>query len=888
MGIAHQLTLSRKILYVIMILGVFLSTFTSKIPIAHASDSNKPLSATVVLFEEDFEGSFGNGTNGWTVEDLDSYGTTAYWNDVDSSFGGEGTAHGSKKAYAAANSSSAYCGSTTNPSYPMYMESSMSRTIDLSQMNTAQLSFWYKIPAFANEGSEGWFSVSGDTGGRVISYRASGGPITSWTQQAVDLGNYVGDSSVEISWHFNNVWSTNCSASGEGMYLDYIQVTGTAEGDPVTGQITSVSDSPDPIDAGQQIGITVGIENTGYVTWTQWRFTVNIYEMYTTSPLLYTQQEVDGSDIAPDDTDSRTMQFSVPANWAENYQYNITAEAYYNGTWQQIDYEEWYYFHVNSITAITLDSQGLDPSHPRVAVGESFTVQYYITNPTSSNQTVYLLARSRTPSGAYAFLQDTSGQSATPVTVTPGANWYTRSAVVYGSAPVADNYSLTLFISPTTNYGDAYDSSDISNAFDVVLGNQKPACSIVSPPSPASNSTINYDDVTFQWQCSDSDGLVQGYEYMMDGNASSTRLTITTFNNLSEGPHTFRIRCFDDDSVYSDWVSGNFTISLDDPLIGLFGFPAVRYPVVMFGQNYTIIGMTKVADPLPDEMIYLPFYGNPQSPDSTNLVTDPGLAELIYKKYIFEEKFIDPYDVGRTLQMEIDNQFVPLRDYYKLDNWWDIALESSPPTWLVSKVFSKRKVDRITIGNGAIWTGGEVLEAKVTGGSSLIMSGINFIEFLLQQGDLSDLQEEEYQYLTFAQTYYGGDLNTFQQMNTLSHMPDLTTLLSMKESAQWSKDFLDIEVAYTRLEDAVNVGDFEGSKRYSADLEQGIKSLGFKFAVKLAEQMIIEPSGAFILQDEAKLAAWLSDAHCEGIYSSAKDLEIIGTKIRNSSLDKRE
>ena len=40
-------------------------------------------------------------------------------------------------------------------------------------------------------------------------------------------------------------------------------------------------------------------QNTGIVTWTQWRYTVNIYEKSTTSPLLASPSVVDGSDISP-------------------------------------------------------------------------------------------------------------------------------------------------------------------------------------------------------------------------------------------------------------------------------------------------------------------------------------------------------------------------------------------------------------------------------------------------------------------------------------------------------------------------------------------------------------------------------------------------------------
>ena len=65
-----------------------------------ASDA-APQALLAQIFFEGFEGEFGNGINGWTVGDSNPQGTTAYWDDVDSAFGGEATAEGSKKGYVA-------------------------------------------------------------------------------------------------------------------------------------------------------------------------------------------------------------------------------------------------------------------------------------------------------------------------------------------------------------------------------------------------------------------------------------------------------------------------------------------------------------------------------------------------------------------------------------------------------------------------------------------------------------------------------------------------------------------------------------------------------------------------------------------------------------------
>ncbi|NQT73717.1 MAG: M23 family metallopeptidase, partial [Chloroflexi bacterium] len=100
-----------------------------------------------------------------------------------------------------------------------------------------------------------------------------------------------------------------------------------------------------------------------------------------------------------------------------------------------------------------------------------------------------------------------------------------------------------------------YDSW-VTEWYPVIDGNILPTISIISGPS----GTINYDDVTFSWQGSDTDGKVNGYERMMDGVGASTIFTSEPFNNLPEGSHTFNVRCLDDDGAYSSWATRTFTV----------------------------------------------------------------------------------------------------------------------------------------------------------------------------------------------------------------------------------------------------------------------------------------------------------------------------------------
>jgi subtilisin-like proprotein convertase family protein len=101
--------------------------------------------------------------------------------------------------------------------------------------------------------------------------------------------------------------------------------------------------------------------------------------------------------------------------------------------------------------------------------------------------------------------------------------------------------------------------------------NQSPTISITSGPS----GTIDYNDITFAWQGSDSDGSVNGYEYKLDGQGVSYGFTSKTFNGLAEGAHTFEVRCYDNDGDYSDWESRSFTIDINNaPTISIISGPS--------------------------------------------------------------------------------------------------------------------------------------------------------------------------------------------------------------------------------------------------------------------------------------------------------------------------
>lgn len=166
------------------------------------------------LLSETFEGSF-PAANGWSVGDSNTSGTLAYWDDVDSAFGGEGTHSGSWKGYCAGFG---FAGTASTPIYQSSMTSYMSKTIDLRGYSSATLSCWYRIPAM-EAGSYDKCRIYIDSD--LIFERTVA--VTSWTEKTQDLTPYVGGTHT-LKFEF----VSDSSGTAEGWYLDDITVTATA------------------------------------------------------------------------------------------------------------------------------------------------------------------------------------------------------------------------------------------------------------------------------------------------------------------------------------------------------------------------------------------------------------------------------------------------------------------------------------------------------------------------------------------------------------------------------------------------------------------------------------------------------------------------------------
>jgi hypothetical protein len=165
---------------------------------------------------EGFEGAFPED-NSWMTGDANTNGLlNAFWEDVSSSFGSEGTHSGNKKAYCAGT---AYLAGSNepNPFYEDYMDAYMSRSVNLAGFNSANLTFWHKIPSLDACCDRARVYVD-----ETLVWE-SGAETAEWTEVNVNLNPFLGGAHVLRFSFFSDL-----SVFAEGWYLDDITVSGSS------------------------------------------------------------------------------------------------------------------------------------------------------------------------------------------------------------------------------------------------------------------------------------------------------------------------------------------------------------------------------------------------------------------------------------------------------------------------------------------------------------------------------------------------------------------------------------------------------------------------------------------------------------------------------------
>jgi subtilisin family serine protease len=185
----------------------------TKLALALILLSHATAPAQVAILSDGFEGVF---PGSWSVGDADPEGDAAYWADVDVSFGTPPPHSGNWSGYCAGVG---FAGLSSAPFYQDSMLAYLQRSVNLSGLSSATLTFWFNIPSIESCCDSCQVYVD-DTLVWLQQFSTAG-----WQQAVIDLAPFVG-APRSLSFEF----VSDDSITAEGWYLDDILVsTGSAQ-----------------------------------------------------------------------------------------------------------------------------------------------------------------------------------------------------------------------------------------------------------------------------------------------------------------------------------------------------------------------------------------------------------------------------------------------------------------------------------------------------------------------------------------------------------------------------------------------------------------------------------------------------------------------------------
>ena len=484
-----------------------------------------------------------------------------------------------------------------------------------------------------------------------------------------------------------------------------------------------------------------------------------------------------------------------------------------------------------------------------------------------------------------------------------------------GSYTTTSTYKDLSNLESDTNYDvrvRAYDGEEYSNWRDqknvIETEPLKPDLLIQNVWTEPSNPVAGYPVTIFTqiYNQDASDAEAFDVTYYVDGSSVGTNRVNSGLNPESTYDDSITCYSLNDAKTYllrivadsnsevtetnedNNEYNGLIDVQPPDMIEYLFGKPSDenRYAGVvdLFGKKYTIYNLHKLESQT-DEIIQLPFCdksgdctGNDPPAIEKNFITDPGLAKLILETWKFEEQMIN-------LQDEIDQVLEEIRDHYALDSMWRAGAETIIPGL---KLFSKRKVVRINIGHMSLWSANEVFKAKMTGGGSLLGTTWSSIKNLHDLGKFdhypSEVLRNEIQALLLAQSVWGGRLDILEDLLIKAQIPNLSILTKFIDGClffkNFNEDFMGAAEFLSSAQLAAEAGNVEQYVQHADAFASKIESIGIGLAIDIGEDWVFNRVlGWNSLDEEIQIAAWLSDAHCEGISVVSKDLIDVANRI---------
>ncbi|MCP8314073.1 MAG: pre-peptidase C-terminal domain-containing protein [archaeon] len=478
-------------------------------------------SGVTQIFKEDFEEGFGDGINGWSVWDDNPAGTDAYWDDVDSDFGGEDTYSGNYKGYCAGFG---YSGTSSSPSYRLNMDASMSRTLDLTDYDAAEVHFHHKLISADVPFDYGQVLVDGVEVARYDSQ------VLSWTHVNIILDAYVG-SVIEITWNFHS----DDMVTGKGWFIDLIVILGGISTDTPNSELHNYDIYMEAIMVNQIDLSDYTSATLGYDYWHDCETNYDYLYVETSSNGLVwdTEESYTGSSFG---WQSDTVDLTPFAGSIVYIRFVFLSD-------YTISYFEGAYLDNIEVTGTPQDDAGTGgdagddfDTATEIDAGsyegfvKSFDINDYYKIYVSAGNTIHVTMTPSVGSNLDLELYDPDEVLVEESTNTGDA----EESISYTAEASGDHFISVHYVSGSSTYTLEIDIED----------NIPPTLSITSPTSGAE---VKSSSVPVAWTGSDLDSGIDHYEVKLDdGSWSDVGTALTyTFVNVPDGSHTIYVKAVD-------------------------------------------------------------------------------------------------------------------------------------------------------------------------------------------------------------------------------------------------------------------------------------------------------------------------------------------------------
>ena len=303
----------------------------------------------------------------------------------------------------------------------------------------------------------------------------------------------------------------------------------------------------------------------------------------------------------------------------------------------------------------------------------------------------------------------------------------------------------------------------------------------------------------------------------------------------------------------------------------LFGDPVLGDDITLFGENYTLL---QFHDPNNDgKFFWLPFEAGVTIAAEPNLlVTDGNIAELLFTIQAINTYF----EFGNLFALESNLQ--QINDDANPEQWW---IRSISP-------FSKRKVDRIKIGNGCFAAANSLTKSYVTGAGTIkpnayIGATLSFINEVNQLGIFEEDENAEImkdiKAVLNMQILYGADSDALDDFfdqwpeqlvaNSISFINDYESINDMLGTTE---SLINLQFM---LDDPSSIIDSEFWTEYDSVIDD-LSGMAIGMLYDMNAELISGNLGLDQIKQCAKMLAWSLDIHNDAIFKVTTDLiEII-------------